>query len=207
MSRGKLIVISAPSGCGKTTIARATLARNPGMEFSVSATTRRRRGSEVDGRDYFFLSREEFEKKIKNGDLVEWEEIYGEYYGSLRKVVEEALTKGKILLFDVDVNGGLSIKKKYPDDSLLIFIAPPSIETAMRRLRERKTESDEDLRRRFERMPMEMEKGKLYDFTVVNDRLREAIGEVDAIIQRELSEKQTRKATSSEGGQGGRSKQ
>lgn len=189
MQRGKLIVISAPSGCGKTTIAKATLARNAGMEFSVSATTRRQRDGEVHGRDYYFLTREEFLEKIGQDELVEWEEIYGYYYGTLKSVVEKALREGKLLLFDVDVNGGLSIKKKYPEDALLIFIAPPSIEIAMKRLRDRKTESEEDLRRRFERMPMEMEKGNLYDFTVVNDQLERAVDTVDEIIQREINRK------------------
>lgn len=193
MQRGKLIVISAPSGCGKTTIAKATLARNPGMEFSVSATTRRQRNGEVHGRDYYFLTREEFLEKIDEDELVEWEEIYGYYYGTLKSVVEKALREGKLLLFDVDVNGGLSIKKKYPEDALLLFIAPPSIEIAMKRLRDRKTESEEDLRRRFERMPMEMEKGKLYDFTVVNDQLERAVDTVDEIIQREINRKHSTK--------------
>lgn len=163
------------------------------MEFSVSATTRQQRNGEVDGSDYFFLSNEEFQEKIKNGELVEWEEIYGYYYGTLKSVVENALRDGKLLLFDVDVNGGLSIKKKYPDDSILIFIAAPSVEVAIERLRDRRTESKEDLGRRFERMPMEMEKGKLYDFTVVNGRLEQAIDEVDEIIHRETNWKRPSK--------------
>lgn len=203
MPRGKLIVISGPSGCGKTTMAKATLARNPEIEFSVSATTRRQRNGEVEGSDYYFLSKEEFQEKIKNGELVEWEEIYGYYYGTLKGVVEKALMEGKFLLFDVDVKGGLSIKEKYPDDSFLIFIAPPSIEVAMKRLQDRGTDSEEDLRRRFERMPMEMEKEKSCDFTVVNDRLEQAIDEVDEIIRRETNRKHPTKTIPPKVGQGG----
>ncbi len=207
MARGKLIVISAPSGCGKTTIVRATAARNPGMRVSVSATTRRRRNGEVNGSDYYFLSNEEFQEKIKRDELVEWEEIYGNYYGTLKSVVEGALNEGTILLFDVDVNGGLSIKRKYPNDSVLIFIAPPSIEEAVNRLRDRKTESEEDLQRRVERMPMELEKGKLYDFTVVNDRLERAIAHVEEIIHRRTNGENPTRSISPNEREGGETRQ
>lgn len=203
MPRGKLIVISGPSGCGKTTIVKAMVARNPEMELSVSATTRRQRGREEEASDYYFLSKDEFEEKAKSGELVEWEEIYGYYYGTLKSVVERRLKEGKVLLFDVDVNGGLAIQKKYPNDSLLIFIAPSSIEVAMKRLWDRKTESERDLQQRFERMPMEMEKGKLYEFTVVNDRLEQAIDDVDEIIQRETNKKQPAKIIPPKAEQGG----
>jgi guanylate kinase len=184
--QGKLIVISAPSGCGKTTIANALLRRHPEFRFSVSATTRPKRQHEKHGEHYYFLTREEFELAIERNELVEWEEIYGNLYGSLREVVERALAEGQILLFDVDVKGGLSIKKKFPSDSVLIFINPPSLEELKRRLRSRNTESEEQLRVRLERVPMELELGKDYDFAVVNDNLDRAIREVDDIMLNEL---------------------
>ncbi len=185
-ARGKLIVISAPSGCGKTTITRALLRRNPQYTFSVSATTRPRRRNEVYGKHYFFLTEEEFRRAIEKNELVEWETIYGDYYGTLKSVVDEALENGKVLLFDIDVNGGLSIKKHYPDDTVLIFIEPPGIEDLKKRLRRRNTEGSEQFKRRIERVPMELEKGKSFDYSVVNADLDKAIDEVDKIVQKEI---------------------
>jgi guanylate kinase len=184
MQRPLLIVISAPSGCGKTTIAHEILRRNSGMRFSVSATTRGLRPGEVDGTDYFFLSREEFAKRIGQGDLVEWEEIYGDYYGTLKDQVESALRDGISVVFDIDVNGALSIKKKYPLDAVLIFIDPPSMDALKQRLLGRKTENPEAINKRIARMPMELERGSLFDFRVVNDDLERAVQEVDGIIRR-----------------------
>jgi guanylate kinase len=184
MQRPLLIVISAPSGCGKTTIAHEILRRNSGMRFSVSATTRGLRPGEVDGTDYFFLSREEFAKRIGQGDLVEWEEIYGDYYGTLKDQVESALRAGISVVFDIDVNGALSIKKKYPLDAVLIFIDPPSMDALKQRLLGRKTENPEAINKRIARMPMELERGSLFDFRVVNDDLERAVQEVDGIIRR-----------------------
>ncbi len=155
----------------------------PGMLFSVSATTRPPRAGEVDGRDYFFLSKEVFQEKVKEGDLVEWEEIYGNYYGTLKSEVDRALLQGKIMLFDVDVKGALSIKRVYPEDSLLIFIKPPSFEALRQRLLNRKTEDDATIQRRLARVPMELEKGNQFDWQVVNDDLQTAIGNVDEIIR------------------------
>ena len=183
MKRGKLIVISAPSGSGKTTIARAIMQKYRGMMFSVSATTRQPRVGEENGKDYFFLSREEFQRRVQRGDLVEWEEIYGNFYGTLKSEVDRALQRGAIMLFDVDVKGALSIKKMYPDDSLLIFIKPPSFEVLRDRLLNRKTEDDATIRRRLDRVPMELEKGNLFDWQVVNDDLQTAIRKVDDIIR------------------------
>ena len=188
MSRGKLIVISAPSGCGKTTIAKAIMQKYPAMLFSVSATTRAMRGGEVEGKDYFFLSKEEFQKRIKAEELVEWEaypnETHGNYYGTLRSEVDRALNHGKVMLFDVDVKGALSIKKKYGGDAVLIFITAPSFETLKNRLLNRKTEDETTVQRRLHRVPMEMEKGKQFDYQVVNDDLPNAINEVDDIIKK-----------------------
>jgi guanylate kinase len=183
MKRGKLIVISAPSGSGKTTIARAIMQKYPGMLFSVSATTRSPRTGEREGRDYFFLSKEEFQRRVRMGDLVEWEEIYGDFYGTLKSEVDRALRQGTIMLFDVDVKGGLSIKKAYPDDSILIFIEPPSVEALQQRLLNRKTEDEATIRRRLDRVPMELEKGSQFDWQIVNDDLTTAVNKVDTIIR------------------------
>ncbi|MEX0736064.1 MAG: guanylate kinase [Bacteroidota bacterium] len=182
MNRGKLIVVSAPSGAGKTTIVRTMMARYPLMLFSVSATTRPQRGAEVNGKDYFFLTKEEFDRRIKAGELVEWEEIYGNYYGTLKSEVDRALHNGKIMMFDIDVKGGLSIKKHYPDDTVLIFIKPPSVEALHRRLLDRKTEDETTVARRMTRVPMELEKGNEFQYQVVNEDLKTALAAVEAIL-------------------------
>lgn len=181
--KGKLIVVSAPSGCGKTTIARAILEKYPDFLFSVSATTRLSRNGEIDGRDYFFLTKEDFQKKIKDAQLVEWEEIYGNYYGTLKAEVERALSQGKVTLFDIDVKGALSIRKMFPEDSVLIFIEPPSIGELTKRLRNRQTEDAEALARRLDRVSMELDQGRAFDYRVVNDDLNRAIHEVETIIK------------------------
>ncbi len=186
MTKGKLIVISAPSGCGKTTIAKAILAKYPAMLFSVSATTRSIRAGEVNGRDYFFLTKQEFENRIRMEDLVEWEEIYENYYGTLKSETHRALDHGSSMMFDVDVMGALSIRRNFPNDSILIYIKPPSIEVLKKRLENRKTESPETLQRRLDRVPMELERGSQFDFQVVNDDLATAVAEVNEIIQKNL---------------------
>ena len=186
MVRGRLIVVSAPSGSGKTTIAKKIIEKFPFVKFSVSATTRPKRDGEVDGKDYFFVTREEFEKKIQNGELLEWEEIYGNYYGTLKSVVEDALKNGDVLLFDVDVNGAISIKRKFPDDSVLIFIKPPNMETLKERLRRRRTESEEQLKKRLERVPMELEKAIYFDYIFVNDKLEDTVKSVERAIFNEV---------------------
>jgi guanylate kinase len=182
MSRGTLIVVSAPSGAGKTTIVKAMLAKYPSFLFSVSATTRPKRESEIDGSDYFFLQRQEFERRVNTGQLVEWEEIYGNLYGTLRSEVDKALSVGKVMLFDIDVKGGLSIKRAYPDDSVLIFIRPPSIEILEARLRGRRTEDEVTFRRRMDRVAMEMSLAATFDYQVINDDLQAAIAEVDRLV-------------------------
>jgi guanylate kinase len=186
MTRGKLIVISAPSGCGKTTIAKAILAKYPTMLFSVSATTRPIRVGEVNGKDYFFLTKLEFEDRIRIGDLVEWEEIYGNYYGTLKSEIHRALDDGYSMMFDVDVKGALSIRRYFPDDSVLIFIKPPSMEVLKQRLENRNSENPETLKRRLDRVPMELEQGSQFDFQVINNNLKKAIAEVDEIVQKSL---------------------
>jgi len=184
MTEGKLIVISAPSGCGKTTIAKTILAKNPMMLFSVSATTRPIRVGEINGMDYFFLTKQEFENRIRMGDLVEWEEIYGNYYGTLKSEIHRAIDHGYSMIFDVDVKGALSIQRHFPNESVLIFIKPPSMEVLKKRLENRKTENPDALKRRLDRVPMELDQGSQFDFQVVNDDLKRAVAEVDEIVQR-----------------------
>ncbi len=186
----KLFALSAPSGCGKTTIAHAIMERHPEILFSVSATSRPKRENEIDGKDYFFLSVETFEQKIQNNELVEWERIYGNYYGTLKQEVDRALSSGRSMLFDIDVNGALSIKKHYPNDAVLIFIEPPSMEELIHRLKNRNTESPESLQRRIDRVPMEMERRSLFHVRVVNDNLEQAINDVDTIVLKCTNEEQ-----------------
>ncbi len=161
------------------------LKRIPGLRFSVSATTRPMRAGEADGKDYYFLTKEEFRRRVRAGEFAEWEEIYGEYYGTLNAEIERALQAGKHLLFDIDVNGAISIKKRFPP-ALLIFIAPPSEEILLERLRSRHTEDATTLARRMARVPMEMKKGDQFDVRVVNDDLERAVREVQTIIEHTL---------------------
>ena len=186
MPRGKLIVISAPSGSGKTTIAKEIMRLNPSLGFSVSATTRPKRNGETDGKDYFFLSEEEFKRRVAAGEFVEWEEVYpGKLYGTLKSEVERLLNAGRDVLFDLDVKGGLSISKQYPE-ACLIFIRPPSVEALKQRLEGRKTESTETIAKRMERVPLEMELGKKFTHEVVNDDLQTAIANVQTIVSKHL---------------------
>ncbi len=189
---GRLFVLSAPSGAGKTTIAHEILRRNPQLTFSVSATTRPRRDRETDGKDYYFLTREEFLRRVAAGEFTEWEEIYGQCYGTLNAEIERAIRSGRHLLFDIDVKGALSIKARYPS-AVLIFVAPPSVEVLLERLRSRRTEDDATLARRMARVPMEMEQGKRFDVRVVNDDLNSAVRNVQEIIDHTLQKSQRRK--------------
>jgi len=156
------------------------------MKFSVSATTRKQRVNEVHGKDYFFLAKEDFEQKIQQDELVEWERIYDNYYGTLKSEVETSLRSGTAMLFDIDVKGALSVRRNYPRDTVLIFIEPPSIEVLRERLVHRRTESEDVIRKRLERVPMELEKGKEFDHRVVNEDLDKAINEVDAVVRKAL---------------------
>ena len=180
---GRLVVISAPSGAGKSTIARAVLKAFPEIVFSVSATTRPSRAREVNGREYFFLSKDEFKEKTRTGDLIEWEQIYGDYYGTLKSEVDRALAAGRVILFDIDVKGALSIKRQFSEQAVLIFIQPPNIEVLKARLLRRQTESTPVLERRMERVPMELAQADQFDYRVVNDDLERAVKEVLTIVQ------------------------
>ncbi len=178
-----LIVLSAPSGAGKTTVARHLLQEFPFLSFSVSATTRSQRPGERHGKDYFFLSRDEFRARIERGDLIEYEEIFGNYYGTLRSVVQEALNRGDFLIFDVDVKGALSLRNAFPTETLLIFVAPPDMETLAHRLRSRQTETTEQVELRLSRAEMEMAHRDTFDEVLVNNNLEETLRQATAIVR------------------------
>jgi guanylate kinase len=185
LSPGLLLVLSAPSGAGKTTLAQRLLRELPGALLSVSFTTRIPRGQEKDGVDYHFVDAKTFQEKIERDDFVEWAEVYGQFYGSPRSVIDEAFKLKSLALFDIDVQGGLAIKKKYPD-ALLTFILPPSMEELERRLRGRKTDSDDTIRKRMLAARLEIEKGQsAYDFIVINDDVERAFQDVRAIVTAE----------------------
>ncbi|MCZ7556676.1 MAG: guanylate kinase [Bacteroidia bacterium] len=178
-----LFVLSAPSGAGKTTIARGILQRFPALRFSVSATTRAQRPRETEGKDYYFLTREEFERRVAGGDVVEWEEIYGNLYGTLRSQVDEVLRENGHMLFDIDVKGALAIKRLYGSSAVLIFIKPPSLEVLRQRLEHRGTDGAEVIERRMDRSVWELEQAVHFDHVVINDDLTRSIPEVAALIE------------------------
>jgi len=178
----RLIVISAPSGGGKSVVCRHLQNLYPQLQFSTSATTRSKRPLETNGEEYFFLSKDEFKQKIDNNELVEYEEIFGNYYGTLRCEIEKVLTNNSYMLFDIDVKGALSLKKAFPNDSLLIFITSPNIETLETRLRNRGTETDEQIAYRISRAKMEIETSKDFDYAVVNEHLPTTFQEIETIL-------------------------
>ena len=172
------MILSAPSGSGKSTIIRHLLQEGLPLEFSVSATSRPARGTEQHGVEYYFLSPEEFREKISQDLFLEYEEVYPDYfYGTLKSEVENKLEQGKNILFDVDVAGGLNLKKQYGDDALLVFIQPPSIEELQRRLEKRGTDSPEVIRDRIAKAAFELSLAQQYDTVIVNDDLNQAKNE------------------------------
>ncbi|NIR48695.1 guanylate kinase [candidate division KSB1 bacterium] len=181
--RGLLVVISAPSGGGKTTIIRKVLAAtNENYRYSISATTRERRENEVDGRDYFFLSEKEFERKKRQGEFVEWAEVHGDFYATPREHLDRWLDEGRIVLLDLDVDGGLEIKNKYSNSAILIFVKPPSFQSLIQRLKNRKTESDAEIEKRLQRYPKEIQKADEYDYQIVNQNLDDTVKEIVKIV-------------------------
>lgn len=181
---GKLVIFSAPSGSGKTTIVRELLKRFPRFEFSISATSRAPRGVEQHGVDYYFLSNDEFRARVERNEFVEWEEVYqGTCYGTLRSEMERIWSNGNIIIFDVDVLGGINLKRIFGADACSIFIMPPSVEELERRLRGRGTDSEEVILKRIGKAEFELSKAPEFDHTVVNDDLQEAIEQTASIIE------------------------
>ena len=178
---GKLIVFSAPSGSGKTTIVRHLLGKDYlNLEFSISAASRDKRGDEEHGKDYYFLSAKDFKTKIKNDEFLEWEEVYRDnFYGTLKTEVERIWAKGKNVIFDIDVSGGLRIKRKFPEQTLSIFVKPPSIDELKIRLKKRKTESEDKISMRVAKASAELATAPLFDTIIINDDLDKALIEAE----------------------------
>jgi len=183
-NQGKLIVFSAPSGSGKTTIVKYLLAQKElGLGFSISATSRPIRGKEIDGKDYHFISAEAFKKHISQDDFVEYEEVYTDnFYGTLKSEVERIWTSGKHVIFDIDVVGGLNIKKQYTNKTLAIFVQPPSIEIMEQRLRDRNTETESKIKERVAKAEKELAYANDFDLILINDSLEKAQKEAYKLV-------------------------
>ncbi len=180
----KLIIFSAPSGAGKTTIIKELLNSGLNLEFSISACSRPKRSNEIDGKDYYFLSVDEFKNKIANNEFLEREEVYKDnYYGTLKSEVERIWAKGNYVIFDVDVIGGLNIKKYYKEKALSVFVMPPSLKLLEERLKKRSTESEESQKKRLDKAKHELSYAKKFDEIIVNDNLKTAINEAKNIIK------------------------
>src|ERR1700740_3535100 len=181
---GKLIIFSAPSGAGKTTIVRDLLTKIPELEFSISATTRKPRGDEQDGKDYYFISKEEFLHRIAKKHFVEFEEVYsGTFYGTLRTEIERIWAEGKVVIFDIDVEGGLHLKRKYDGSALAIFVQPPSPEVLKQRLTGRGTDSAEKLKERFQKAEKELNYAPQFDIILKNTDLQTACVEAEFLVR------------------------
>jgi guanylate kinase len=186
---GKVVIFSAPSGSGKTTIVRRRLEQYTQFEFSISATSRAPRGQEQDGVDYYFLTPEAFSEKVKADAFVEWEEVYaGTSYGTLKSEVERIWSKGNVILFDVDVMGGINLKRIFGDNARSIFIMPPSVEVLRERLIGRGTDSAETIEKRVAKAEFEISKAEQFDCVVVNDILADAVAQTKTIIEEFLAE-------------------
>ncbi len=190
MKKGKLIIFSAPSGSGKTTLVHYLLGKPElNLAFSISATSRQKRPNETDGKDYYFISPESFKEKIKKNEFIEWEEVYkNNYYGTLKSEVENLLNKGKNVIFDIDVKGGLNIKKQYPDNSLAVFVKPPSINELKKRLEGRQTETPEKIAMRIAKANEEIQYSKKFDVIIINDNLEKAKKEVYRLVKKFINE-------------------
>ncbi|MFC1514045.1 guanylate kinase [candidate division KSB1 bacterium] len=182
ITRPTLLVLSGFSGTGKTTVRDRIQQLLPGTKFSVSTTTRQKRNNEKEGIDYNFVSADDFKNKIDNGELIEWEEVHGNYYGTPAAEIEKALRKSGLVIFDVDVYGGISIKKRC-SEAVLVFIKTPSVDELKRRLRKRHSDSEEEIEKRISRVPEEEELSKKYDYIVINNDIEQTVGEVFNIIK------------------------
>lgn len=182
--RSVLLVLSAPSGTGKTTIARRIVDEIPEAAFSISCTTRKPRGEEKDSVDYRFLSEHQFSEMLKQDAFAEWAEVHGHFYGTPRSEVDEALSKGRVIVFDIDVQGGEQLKLRYPS-AVTVMVLPPSYAELERRLRARGTNEDHDIERRLLAAQSELKRGRNYDYSVVNDELDLAVDQVKSIVRAE----------------------
>jgi guanylate kinase len=183
-TKKKMVIFTAPSGAGKTTIVRHLLKEYDFLDFSVSATNRKKRKHETDGKDYYFLTTKKFQSLIDKKAFVEWEEVYEEqYYGTLKKEVNRLWEKNKCIVFDIDVRGATNIKKKYKDKCLAVFVKPPSIEVLVERLKNRKTESEASLKKRIKRIKRELKYEDKFDLVLVNDLLEVALKEAELIVE------------------------
>nr|WP_230934381.1 guanylate kinase [Psychroserpens luteolus] len=191
IKKGKLIVFSAPSGSGKTTIVRHLLKQEElNLEFSISATSREKRGKEIHAKDYYFLSLKEFKNKIKADEFLEWEEVYRDnFYGTLKTEVERIWAKGKHVIFDIDVSGGLRIKKKFPEETLAIFVKPPDLNELIIRLKERGEESEAKISMRVAKAPAELATAPLFDEIVLNKDLDKALENAYDLVSNFINEK------------------
>lgn len=181
---GKAILFSAPSGCGKTTIIGQLMQWFDCFDFSISATSRQPRTGEVDGRDYYFLSRDQFMQRVERDEFLEWEEVYqGTCYGTLKSEIDRIWNAGRVIVFDVDVNGGRNIKRYFGSDALSIFVMPPSLEVLEQRLRSRGTDSEEAIAKRLGRSAEELKQAPQFDITIVNDDLQRAVAEARQAIE------------------------
>ncbi len=188
MQTHKAILLSAPSGSGKTTIIRRLLQRFDCFEFSISATSRTPRANEKDGEDYYFLSHDEFMRRVAQGDFVEWEEVYeGTCYGTLKSELTRIWNNGHCILFDVDVKGGMNLANYFDHNALSLFIMPPSIEVLEQRLRGRGTDNEESIRKRLQRADEELKMAVHFDHTIINNDLERAVGEVETLVRNYLN--------------------
>lgn len=184
---GKLIIFSAPSGAGKTTIVHHLLGKFPELEFSISATTRKPRGDEQEGKDYYFISKQEFLHRIAKKEFVEFEEVYsGTFYGTLRTEIERIWKKNKAVIFDIDVEGGLHLKRKYGSQALAIFVQPPSLQVLMERLTSRATDNNEKLKERFVKAEKELDYAPKFDIILKNYDLQTACKDAEELVRRFL---------------------
>ena len=185
--KGKVIIFSAPSGAGKTTIVHHLLKEFPQLEFSVSACSRPMRKGETNGVDYYFISVEEFKNKIANNEFAEYEEVYKDnYYGTLKSEIERIWKKGKHIIFDMDVMGGLNLRLQFGDNALAIFVMPPSVENLESRLKSRETETSESIARRIGKAAQEIKKAELFDKIILNDNLETALKEAEQVVKQFL---------------------
>lgn len=184
-NKGKIIVISAPSGTGKTTICKRILKKVKGVKYSVSTTTRPKRWDEKEGRSYFFVSEKEFKEMIKKNYFIEWQKVHNYYYGTSKEFVEKTINSGYNCLLDIDVKGGTELKKKYPD-GIFIFLQPPSWDELLKRLRSRGTESEKELDIRLKNAKKELLYKRYYNHVVINDKLDETVNKIVEILKKNL---------------------